>query len=1142
MLRRSTGNTVAPLGVSAPIVTRHNWQFRCLASMDPRNGEAGQAFVAISPDGTEYRFDWMARRELPSLTKANSANSAAANLKTPSTPTESLSAGPRGGAATPMAIVGNALARVEVWILPTRITDRFGNTVTYTYDSTNKWQLKTIVGNDGAGTPRTITFSYVSPTSSLVSSVSDGTRTWTYHYGGATGLGALQSVTLPDNSTWQLAGLDALAFGVDYLGPGNCDEPGMVKTPTRTGTAIHPSGATAEFVLTSVRHGRVGVLSQCMKYVEPYAEVPYFPKQFDTYALTKKTISGPGLPTMEWTTAYSTAVSGWAPWNQQNGSKQVEVRNPDGHLTRHTFGTVFMETEGQLQLVEHIDRNGGIVRSTTTRYVQPVPPRGESDQTRGDGVMAARGYETSRREISQQGTAFIWEATSFNDFAQPTRVVKSSSQGPLRVEVTTFNNSLSKWVLGQVETVTETNTNTQVVRNAYDSATANLESVSRFGLLEKSMTYRADGTIATEKDGRNGETRYDNYRRGIPQTVVFADGTTIGVGVNNLGGIDTYTDALGATTTFGYDGMGRFKSISYPGGDPLTWNPTLISFEQVWSTEYDLAPGHWRQTIRTGTGYEVNYVDAFWRPVYSERWDGADRGNTQRITQHKYDADGRTTFESYPMRSYGNAVNGVRHEYDALGRLVASYADSELGVLTTTNWYDPSVFRKVHTGPGGQVSTYAYQVFDQPSEDAIATIRAPEGVQVAVNRDTFAKPLSITRSGNGKSLTRSYVYDQYQRLCKTIEPETGATIQHYDGASNIDWRATGMALPAAACDNGDGVVPGARRTVFTYDPRNRLETTTYGDASPSILRTYTPDGLPDTVTSNGAKWKYDYNKRRLNTGETLTYGGKPYVITRKYDANASLSELGYPADNLTLTYNPNALGEARKVGGYATGIRYNANGAIEAFTYGNGIARTFRQNVRGLPEYSTDAGVLDEKYAYDANGNVTQIDDNLPQHVATRTMGYDGLDRLRTVAAPGLWGTATYGYDALDNLVSSAISGGANARTLTHNINTTSNRLTSITGGPAAFNFAYGYDAQGNITRRGTQSYTFDQGNRMTAAAGRASYAYDGLGRRFSTVGTDGVNTIQIYTQDGKLLYSGPPGGGGTKYIYLHKHVIAEVK
>jgi len=43
-------------------------------------------------------------------------------------------------------------------------------------------------------------------------------------------------------------------------------------------------------------------------------------------------------------------------------------------------------------------------------------------------------------------------------------------------------------------------------------------------------------------------------------------------------------------------------------------------------------------------------------------------------------------------------------------------------------------------------------------------------------------------------------------------------------------------------------------------------------------------------------------------------------------------------------------------------------------------------------------------------------------------------------------------------------------------------------------------------------------------------------------VDAGGINTIQIYTQDGKLLYSGPPAGGGTKYVYLNNHVIAEVK
>jgi YD repeat-containing protein len=64
----------------------------------------------------------------------------------------------------------------------------------------------------------------------------------------------------------------------------------------------------------------------------------------------------------------------------------------------------------------------------------------------------------------------------------------------------------------------------------------------------------------------------------------------------------------------------------------------------------------------------------------------------------------------------------------------------------------------------------------------------------------------------------------------------------------------------------------------------------------------------------------------------------------------------------------------------------------------------------------------------------------------------------------------------------------------------------------------------------------------MTAAPGRATYVYDGLGRRVSVVGTDGVNRIQIYSQAGQLLYVAPSGSSGTKYIYLHNHQIAEVK
>ena len=454
--------------------------------------------------------------------------------------------------------------------------------------------------------------------------------------------------------------------------------------------------------------------------------------------------------------------------------------------------------------------------------------------------------------------------------------------------------------------------------------------------------------------------------------------------------------------------------------------------------------------------------------------------------------------------------------------------------------YDSSAFKKTETNPRGYASTYAFQVFDQPSEDAITEIKAPKNVKVSIARDLFDKPTSITRSGDDASLQRSYEYDAHQRLVKTIEPETGATLQDYDAAGNLTCRTAGRSvLAATSCDNSS--VPEAKKTRFAYDLRNRLKTTSYGDGSPLISRTYTKDGLLETISSAGSVWTYEYNNRRLKTAEKLAYGGETFRIGYGYDANGSLTQLQYPRDSLVINYDPNALGEKRKIGGFATGIQYHPNGAVSAFTYGNGIRRTLDQNDRGLPQRSTDTGVLDESYTYDANANVEKIVDEF-QHTATRDMAYDALDRLWTVSAPKLWGTATYGYDAIDNLVSAAISAGPNVRTLTSNIDSTTNRLKETTGGPAAFNFTYGYDDQGNVTSRGTQTYRFDQGNRMTAAVGRATYAYDGLGHRFSTVGADGVNTLQIYTQDGKLLYSGPPAGGGSKYIYLNNHVIAEVK
>jgi YD repeat-containing protein len=63
------------------------------------------------------------------------------------------------------------------------------------------------------------------------------------------------------------------------------------------------------------------------------------------------------------------------------------------------------------------------------------------------------------------------------------------------------------------------------------------------------------------------------------------------------------------------------------------------------------------------------------------------------------------------------------------------------------------------------------------------------------------RAFTITRAGGGSSATRRYYYDAHQRLCRTVEPETGATVQDYDGAGNVAWRASGLPVTgSSACD------------------------------------------------------------------------------------------------------------------------------------------------------------------------------------------------------------------------------------------------------------------------------------------------------------------------------------------------------
>ncbi len=1117
MLSRAPENKSAPTdGNVYGVVTKQGWQFRCTNSLHADSAFDGEGFIALSPDGVEYTFNWMVARSYPAYLGSKKTGAI-----------QSLRQGMDPAANVNVLF----MPRSEVLILPTKIKDRHGNTVTYSYDKNAPWRLLSIDASD----QRSLRISY-HPNTNLISTVSDGMRTWSYEYSGISGAAPLLSrVVLPDATAWTFGG-DNLQVGVVSLSaPSDCSSHFYGIGGAYKKTMTHPSGAVAEFTLTDTEHARTDV-TQCKPFLNTSMFTSIYPSVYiGVKSLTQKKITAAGLlKPLIWQYEYPAAVGSNELCPACAGSKTVIQTFPSGAKTRLTFGTRWSVNEGLLLKSEEGWDGSAALRVTDYRYrspdAGPYPSKVANGpyNIRGDGAMSLRHFPLDKKVVTQQGRTFTWEATAFDEWARPTTVVKTGPAGS-QTETISYEDKRSLWVLGQLSKL-------QIgswlaVGNEFNEF-GQLKTVSRYGVLQRQQGYNADGTLAWHEDGAGHRTSYDSYKRGVPRTVRYADGSSESASVNDLGLITRHTDPTGASTDYGYDAAGRLSSITPPSG----WTATSLVFEPVGSPEYGLAAGHWRQTISQGDARTVTYYDGFWRPVMVRTFDASQEASTRKVLVKSYDAAGQLAFESYAQRdatSVSITSPGKRMSYDALGRLKRTEADSELGVLVSS-WDYQDGFKTVLSNPRGKSTTQTFWALDKPEEAQLAGLDAPEGVSVRIERDALGKPTAISRGG----VTRRYVYDAGQRLCKTVEPEINATVQDYDAAGNVLWRAPGQPLTGTgSCDTA--AVASTAKISYGYDPMNRLKSTSYGDTSPGITREYWPDGKLKTVSSNGSTWSYVYNSLRLISTETLSYGGQSWIFSWGYSPNGHLASLSYPTGGPGVSYVPNALGEPSQVGSFATGLSFHPNGAVNSFRFGNGIQHTQGLNLRGLPESKQDAGVLNDVYVYDANGNVNSISDR-QENVFSRSMVYDDLDRLKTVSAPGVWGTAAYTYDAADNLKTANVG----SRNVTLNYLDGTNRLNRVdVNGTQQL---YDYDPYGNIKRKGAQQYFFDQGNRLQSAVPGGSYVYDGLGRRIQVSGGgDGSTRLSLYSQAGQLLWSTSSGGSRpastTAYIYLAGKAIAEV-
>ncbi len=1155
--------------------------FSCLTSI--QNG-AGEGFLAITADGTKYWFNWMAQFSVTPLKQPMIWNPSASPLQ-----------------------------RKRNTLYVTRVEDRFGNYVTYTYS--NAWnepvRLQSIVANDD----RQITVSYTG--GRLRTATASGySRPWTYHYDGDNWLTGL---TLPDFSNWSFNIKNLVTAKIQYAhndGQSYCTNPAHPLHPNQqfTGSITHPSGAQATFAVGPTQQGRSKVPMICVNHgtgAPQSAQTPRHQNNHYGLAIKQKTVEGPGLPQMNWNYQYSPnyswacAVTPGGPPGLSNcptplpaagfcqdescatGRSTTIVQGPD-EWTRYRFGNTYLYDEGQLRTVDKGTSVSQILETETTTYNlaqsgQPYPtPIGISRRSRGDGFLGQflkprRSHQIAR---PQQATTFTWQVPTgchtnsallcFDTFARPTRVTKSGTSS--KTEVTVYHDNPSLWVLGQVASVRAGTGafDPFIEQTTFDPTTAQPTHRYAFGKLMERRTYYPKVLLSVQGglpheiyDGSNlKKTTLSDYHRGVPQLVEFHDKTEQSAVVNDRGDITSITDERGYSTTYGYDHMGRINQIVYPTLDQTTWSNTTLTFQRIDNCAGNdcrgLPAGHWQLHRTTGAHRHITWFDGLWRPVLTREYDAGNEAATQRMTSRGYNHRGQEIRASYPQPNialFNLLTNRIETEYDAIGRPTLRKASSELGWLTT-NYAYLTLFRTRVTDPNGNATTTSFQAFDQPVTDFPTTIQHPLSVTTTIVRDPWGKPTSITRAGtwqgSAQSAVRRFVYDGHQRLCKTLDPETAATLQGWDDSGNVAWTATGITAPSTTdCQHANA--PAAQRSVRSYNARNRVTLIDHPAGTPDTSFTYHPNGQLWTTANDGSTWTYGYDKRGFLRSETLAIDGLTFGFTHGYTNLGHRASLQYP-DGTSLNYLPNALGQPTRAGSYATNATWHPNGAVAGFTYGNALTHSQTLNTRQLPFRLIDSGILQYDLYWDGNANLSDLVGTGLASTASGTFTYDALDRLTRVhnkPASNPNPEENYAYDALDHLRQTRFGTSPDpVLVFDYAIQAASNRLSQISvskGANSYPQYVFGYDTRGNMTLRGVggdHSHAYDAANRMLWAntGSQENYRYDGHGRRTRINRPSQGHTYQVYGIDGKFLYERAPSGTITKHVYLGKRRVASLE
>jgi RHS repeat-associated protein len=492
-----------------------------------------------------------------------------------------------------------------------------------------------------------------------------------------------------------------------------------------------------------------------------------------------------------------------------------------------------------------------------------------------------------------------------------------------------------------------------------------------------------------------------------------------------------------------------------------------------------------------------------------------------------YDSAGNIT-KSGCVDPSNNAVGTwVARTFTSDQNHVGSVTDAGGNTVRYT-WDLPKDLMTALTDAKGNVTSYAYDSSDRLKSVSMKV--GSGGTETAENTYGYTKDKLTSIGHNGFSY--GFAYDSYGNTKSTSIAGTAVISYEYEAKNGN--------LLKAVYGNGDYIR-------YQYDSQDRLSITYRHNAG-------TAEGTEEKLYS------YVYNKQGELARVTVHPLAKTYFLyydflgrlmrvadnsgccyEYAYDANNNMTSMRYAAEAVFQTsyaYDKDSRETEVTAYGHTRTTHYDKFGRV---TERNWNQDTDTQH-KTIYRYAEDGdnrssqisrimvGGKSTYYEYDANGNITSIKDEK----GTSRFSYDRRNQLIREDSHLQGKTFAYGYDLGGNLVRVREYAYTTADTLPSSPDKTITGTFSSTWKDQLLTWdgvSMDYDTVGNMTKKGSTTYTWTEGRKLSAVNNGTSiqYTYDHTGMRArKTVG--GVTTD--FRMAGSLLTSQKKGTQVTYFAY----------